>query len=191
MRAVNHCVCFASNPAFGHLALCLMCRWGQIAERRLQTLSFRRCRVCEPGLDMCCQRAVTSDLSPNTLTQPSPILFTPSIHMPLCPVHWPDGCLIKDGGIYSGQTTNITPNCSLISDIIILMLFIQDPVVVRGHTAKRCKFYGDLNFEFKSLAALCWTLRVIIQMLTCWLAWKSSRKRIGIAKTCFFKAKVK
>lgn len=114
MRPVNHCVCFASNPAFGHLALCLMCRWGQIAERRLQTRSFKRCRVCEPGLDMCCQRAITPDLSPKTLTLPSPILFTPSNHMPLCPVHWPDGCLIKDGGIYSGQITNIALKYSLI-----------------------------------------------------------------------------
>lgn len=98
MRAVDLYVSSASNPAFGHLALCQMCRWGQ-------TLSFRRCRVCEPGLDMCCQRAVTPDLSPKTLTQPSPILFTPSNHMPLCPVHWPDGCLIKSGGIYSGKIT--------------------------------------------------------------------------------------
>lgn len=63
-RAADHCVCFESNPAFGHLALCLMCRWGQIAERTPQTISFRRCRVCKPGLDMCCQRAITSDLFP-------------------------------------------------------------------------------------------------------------------------------
>lgn len=31
--------------------------------------------VCQPGLDMCCQRAVTPDLPPKTLTQPSPHSF--------------------------------------------------------------------------------------------------------------------
>lgn len=95
MIAVSHCVCFASDPAFGHLAFLSNVQMRADCWGRLQTLSFRRCRVCEPGLDMCRQRAVTPDLSPKTLTQPSPILFTPSNHLPLCPVHWPDGCLIK------------------------------------------------------------------------------------------------
>lgn len=77
--------------------------------------------VCEPGLDMCCQRAVTPDPAPKTMTRPSPILFTPSNHVSQCPVHWPDGCLIKDGGIYSGQTTDTSLECTF-SNIIFVML---------------------------------------------------------------------
>lgn len=85
--------------------------------------------VCEPGHEMCCQRAVTSDLAPKTLTQPSSILFTPSNHMPLCPVHWPDGCLIKermeiqwaDNGHYSRL------HLFLHYFVVLTVVFISDP----------------------------------------------------------------
>lgn len=117
--AAKRCVCFASDAAFGHLSPRLMCGMRADCSEEAADFLIQLMRgVCEPGLDMRCQRAVTPDPSPKTLTRPPPILFTPSNHVPQRPVHWPDGCLIKDGGSCSGQTTDASPDCTFSSVVL-------------------------------------------------------------------------
>lgn len=101
----KHCVCSSWRPGAWSSGAFYSGKVqpGQIARKAGCRLSFRRCAVCEPGLDTYCQRAAAFDPHPKTLTRAHtptpPPPFTAANRTPAVPTdHRPDGCLIKEAG---------------------------------------------------------------------------------------------